>query len=197
MSEMNDSERAAFVAQYVVFVEQTAHVTDQRAEANRTFIAVNAALLAGYGFVWEVDRIAETALLPILLATIALTGIFVTSRWRARVSDYRQLLKKRFTIIMDMESSLPTKPYQEEYALFQEQPNRRALGFSFSELQPTFAFSSLHTLVLCAVLWLTFAKVNDMPPGVAICGWFKDDAIAMQDDVCWPMERNIEVPLAE
>ena len=197
MREMTAPEANAYVAQYVMFVEQTAHVTSQRAEANRTFIAINAALLASYGFVWEVDRIAETLLLPLLLLTIAATGIFVTASWRSRLAGYQRLLKKRFDIIMKMENNLPLQPYVEEAELFEGPTTGRTggftLGFSMSERRSTWAFSLLHTIVLISVAWLTFAKVQDIPHGVAVCGWFKADNVDPSDDRCAPIERRVDI----
>lgn len=186
--EMSPSEASALIDQYKLFVEQTVAISGQRAEANRFFVTLNAVLLAAYGFVWEVDRIAETTLLPILMSTAAISGVIACWRWRSRIRSYKTLLRKRFQIIEAMELGLPYQPYREEAEFY----SKGGFGFWKSELQPAWGFTVLHAAILASVLGLTVNKLDGAAPPIEICGWFKAD-LPMGADPCVPVERRFEL----
>lgn len=171
---------AAQVEQYKLFVEQTAAITAQRHSTNAVFVTLNSLLFASYGFVWEVDRIAETALLPIIVCVLAIVGMASCANWRKRVVDYKVLLSHRFSAIVGMEAALPFKPYLAEGRLFEARGPRSGLGFAKLEQYTPTMLSLLHLSVLGLMGWLLITKFAENDHRPFVCGYLALETPAYQ-----------------
>src|SRR5262249_5620092 len=106
---------------YKLAVEMADRVSARRATANTFFLTVNtglAALLGGKELRWYV----------------AVAGIFFALTWFLLLRSYRRLNAAKFQVILEMEKSLPVRPFTDEWEILKPKTDAAKRGRKYLEL---------------------------------------------------------------
>lgn len=103
----SDSDRAAILEQYKIYVEMADRVSARRSLTNTFFLTLNTAIFAAIGAVWkDQTKVASWILIFPLTAIVVQCGA-----WFFLVRSYRQLNSAKYTVIGVLEERLPASPY--------------------------------------------------------------------------------------
>jgi hypothetical protein len=103
----SDSDRAAILEQYKIYVEMADRISARRSLTNTFFLTLNTAIFATIGAIWKDQaKIASWILIFPLTAIVVQCGA-----WFFLVRSYRQLNSAKYTVIGVLEERLPASPY--------------------------------------------------------------------------------------
>jgi hypothetical protein len=109
------------LALYKMAVEMADRVSVRRATANTYFLTVHTTLATVVAvFIASPDRAAEADAVPMVL--IAVVGVLLSVVWWVLLRSYRDLNAAKFEVILEMEKSLPSQPYGDEWASLKKDP---------------------------------------------------------------------------
>ena len=138
---------ADLLEQYKLYVQSAENVSARRLASSRYLLAVNAALVALYGFQAQgPGSVWLTLLLPIL-------GIPVSLLWYRIIRSHRDLNDVKFKIIHQLEEHLPAALYTHEWRLADRGRGRTYRSVTDIERWIPLVFLALH-LVLLVLLGL-------------------------------------------
>ena len=132
--------------QYKLYVEMADRISQRRQLANSFFLAVNTALIALMGVAGpaKLDSI-ETA----WFAIVGIAGVILSFSWYRLIRSYRDLNAAKFRVILAIESHLPIRPYEAEWADVGEgdKPSRY-LPFTWIEAKIPWVFAVLFAALI-------------------------------------------------
>lgn len=115
------------LALYQLAVEMADRVSVRRATANTYFLTVHTTLATVVAvFLASPDRAAEADAVPVVL--IATVGVLLSVVWWVLLRSYRDLNAAKFEVILEMEKSLPSQPYGDEWASLKKDPVKKWRG---------------------------------------------------------------------
>ena len=148
---------ADLLEQYKLYVQSAENVSARRLASSRYLLAVNAALVALYGFqVQGPESLWLTLLLPIL-------GLPVSLLWLQIIRSHRKLNEVKFTIIHELEDKLPTAVFTHEWRLANRGKGRIYRPVTEIESWIPLGFLTLH-LVLLAFFGLRALSIGTTLP---------------------------------
>ena len=128
--------------QYKLYVQSAENVSARRLASSRYLLAVNAALVALYGFQAQgPGSVWLTLLLPIL-------GIPVSLFWLRIIRSHRDLNEVKFTIIHDLEKHLPAAVFTHEWRLANRGKGKTYRSVTEIERWIPLVFVALHLVLL-------------------------------------------------
>ena len=132
--------------QYKLYVQSAENVSSRRLASSRYLLAVNAALVALWGFhAQATGSISLTFLLPIL-------GILVSLLWYRIIRSHKRLNEVKFGIIHRLEEHLPAALFKLEWREAHQDRGEAYRAVTDIERWIPLLFLALHT-----VLFLVFA----------------------------------------
>ena len=133
---------ADLLEQYKLYVQSAENVSARRLASSRYLLAVNAALMALYGFQAQgPGSVWLTLLLPIL-------GIPVSLLWYRIIRSHRDLNQVKFAIIHDLEEHLPAAVFAHEWRLADCGKGRPYRSVTDIERWIPLVFLALHLVLL-------------------------------------------------
>ena len=151
--------QADLLEQYKLYVQSAENVSARRLASSRYLLAVNAALVALYGFRAQgPDSIWLTLLLPVL-------GIPVSLLWHRIIRSHRDLNEVKFTIIHDLEEHLPAAVFAREWRLANQGKGRTYRPVTDIERWIPLAFLALHLVLLVLYGLRALSAAGGLPFG--------------------------------
>ena len=142
----NETYQGAFEAdlleQYKLYVQSAENVSARRLASSRYLLAVNAALVALYGFQ---AQSSGPVWLTLLLPTL---GILVSLLWHQVIRSHKDLNKIKFRIIHQLEEHLPVALYTREWALAEHGMGGSYRSVTTFERWIPLVFLALHLVLL-------------------------------------------------
>jgi hypothetical protein len=136
------------LAIYEMYVDMADKVSARREATNSFFLTVNTGVLGLLGF------LAQAAALPpgrIALLPVAVAGFVLSLLWRRILCSYRDLNSAKYKVILQIESSLPLRPYDAEWeALGRGTDPSKYLPLTHVESWVPCIFAVLHGII---VIW--------------------------------------------
>ena len=133
---------ADLLEQYELYVQSAENVSARRLASSRYLLAVNAALVALYGFQAQGSGpVWLTLLLPIL-------GIPVSLLWHRIIRSHRNLNEIKFGIIHKLEEHLPAALYAHEWELANQGKGKAYRSVTDIERWIPLLFLALHLILL-------------------------------------------------
>ena len=108
-SEYGDAHTADILEQYKVYVSSAENVSARRLASSRLLLALNAGLVALYGFAPAGFAEGWWAM------PVPLLGVTVCLLWRRIIKSHRDLNRVKFTLVHELEQHLPAMPYTVEW----------------------------------------------------------------------------------
>lgn len=134
---------------YKLYLETAEKVSERRADANTWMLSVNSAIVALYGYLSEAGASVGDFEKSVWLWAIPVAGILVCLAWATLLSSYSALNRAKFTVLHEIEATLPFALFTREQAVYKEMGRR---PFSGIEKRIPFAFVVLYGLLLIAFL---------------------------------------------
>ncbi|NIR53055.1 hypothetical protein GWO43_30895 [candidate division KSB1 bacterium] len=121
--------------EYKFFAESTQYLSERRQAATQTYLTVNTAIFAVFGFLIQDDGFQGWEL-TIVSTPLFLVGIVACSIWYKIITQYKSLIGWRYDQLMEMEDSIENshQMYRKEYKDFFE-PREGKEWFGFSKLE--------------------------------------------------------------
>lgn len=143
--EYGETFSADLLEQYKVFVGSAENVSARRIASSRLLLALNAGLVALYGFVpagfgegW-------------LAMPVPLLGIFVCLLWYRIIQSHQDLNRVKFELIHELEQHLPARPYTKEWQLAEQGRGESYRAVTEVERWIPWTFLVLHGVLLLAL----------------------------------------------
>jgi len=137
-----------YLDQYKHYVNSAELVSERRLKSNTLFISLQSILITLIGL-FNVDR--EVSLKSLIVLSIL--GIVISAIWLIYINSFKQLNKLKFTVINEMESSMPFQPYNYEWYLDKRNSEKYIRLSKIEKLIPLF-------FVFCYLL-LCFCKFKN------------------------------------
>lgn len=99
-----EKEAEIVLAQWQTCVEMANSISQRRDAMNNVFITVNLALITAVSLTFEIKSIFILA-----------AGIILCILWRLFIRYYKILNEVKFSVIQEIETHLPMKPFKEEW----------------------------------------------------------------------------------
>ena len=128
--------------QYKLYVQSAENVSSRRVTSNSYLLALNAALVAAYGFQ---TTFTEQV---ILVVPLAVTGMALSLLWFSIIKSFRDLNTLKFRIIHELETHLPAALYAYEWKLAQEGQGKSYWPTTHIEKWMPILFLALHSIAL-------------------------------------------------
>lgn len=157
-SEYGDAFATDLLEQYKVYVGSAESVSARRIASSRLLLALNAGLVALYGF-------APAGFGEGLWAMpVPLLGVIVCLLWYSIIKSHRDLNRVKFKIIHELEQHLPATPYTREWQLAEQGRGGSYRAVTDVERWIPWTFLVLHGVLLLGSA-LEAATDLSMPPG--------------------------------
>ncbi len=146
--------RADLLDIYKLYVEMADRISQRRQSANSFFLTLNSVIVALVGYV-QLDPTDDKGR-PIFYALIALSGIVLSYLWYRLIRSYKDINSGKFTVIHEIESLLPIRPYDAEWTVLGRGERRDLyLPFTHIEVLVPWVFVAVHVFVLLQSLsWI-------------------------------------------
>ena len=144
---------ADLLEQYKVYVGSAEHVSARRIASSRLLLALNAGLVALYGFAPAAFGEGWWAM------TVPLLGIIVCLLWYRIIKSHRDLNRVKFQLIHELEQHLPARPYAKEWQLAEQGRGSSYRAVTEVERWIPWTFLVLHGVLL---LGLALEAVTDL-----------------------------------
>ena len=117
---MNPSEYGGkysdhLLEQYKLYVEMADRISQRRDQSNRFYSGLLAGMIALMAVLVRLDISDDAWVLVFLVG--GLFGSFLSVVWLVNIRSYRSLNTAKFTVINELEKSLPTQGYTNEWNL--------------------------------------------------------------------------------
>lgn len=113
--ELKGPVEPIILEQYKQYVEMADRISQRRAVANNFFLTLNTALI---GLSASLSGLSQTASVPGGAAlAVSVFGLPLAWSWETILTSYRQINGAKFSIIHELEISLPAAPYTREWDL--------------------------------------------------------------------------------
>lgn len=139
--------------QYKLYIEMTDRISQRRQTANTFLLTVNTALVALLGIAFpNTLGVLGTA----WYAMVGIAGIVLCYTWRRLIRSYSDLNKTKFTVVHEIEQTLPIRPYIAEWkAVGEGKDSKRYLPFTHVEPRIPSLFAALYfTLIASSIISL-------------------------------------------
>ena len=131
--------------QYKLYVEGVEKTSDRRQQANNYFITINTALISLIGLSFQFKIFENLAWIKFILA---LVGIIICVVFWYLIRSYKQLNTGKFSVIHEIEKSLPLALYKYEWEILGEgKDNKKYYPFSHIELFIPWVFGIIYALL--------------------------------------------------
>lgn len=137
-----------YLDQYKHYVNSAELVSERRLKSNTLFISLQSVLITLIGL-FNVDR--DVSLKSLIVLSIL--GIVISAIWLIYINSFKQLNKLKFTVINEMESSMPFQPYNYEWHLDKRNSEKYIRLSKIEKLIPLF-------FVFCYLLLCFFKFKN-------------------------------------
>lgn len=121
-----DYEKSAYrqhlFDQYKLFVESSIRVTEWRNAANKYFLGINTVLISASGVTATFMPSGNWAWV------VAAAGACVSLVWWLLIRSYKELNSSKFQVIHELETHLPARIFEHEWALIEERRKYRKLA---------------------------------------------------------------------
>jgi hypothetical protein len=144
---------ATFLDLYKLTVEMADRISARRATANSFFLTLHAALVSLIGFVKPADVDKTTHKVDAFgVVYIAIGGLVLAGTWWLLLRSFRDLNRAKFKVIADMESRLPTEPFNDEWKYLKGDPvpwwRRRYAELGTVERFVPFIFAAIYVAAI-------------------------------------------------
>jgi hypothetical protein len=102
---------------YKLCVEMADRTSARRLATNTFFVTLQSALAALIGILGTVHKPGGIKFDVTSLLTLAIVGIILSLSWWALLRYYRRLNTAKFSVINNMESGFPVKPFTDEWQI--------------------------------------------------------------------------------
>jgi hypothetical protein len=134
------------LAQYELYVEMADRVSERRQAANTYFLTINTALVAMLGIAWSS---AIGVLMSTWFIVVGVGGMILCYSWYRLLRSYRDLNSGKFKVIHAIESCLPLRPYDAEWArLGRGRDSKLYLPFTGIETKVPWVFFFLYMVII-------------------------------------------------
>jgi hypothetical protein len=123
--------------QYKIMVDSTTEITKNRQSANTFYLAVNTFILGAVSLVQNIPKLG----IPLL----CLTGIVISALWYVNIISFKNLNHAKFTVIKEMEISLPVQLFTKEETVYKR---LKHIGLTRVEKCIPLTFCFIHIVVL-------------------------------------------------
>lgn len=96
---------------YQLLVEMADRVSQRRQSANSFYLSINTVLAGAFAYAGSTEPSPSTVLI------IAVAGVAICSLWLMSISSYRTLNSAKYSVICELEKSLPIQAYTDEWSL--------------------------------------------------------------------------------
>lgn len=146
-----DSYQAHLLEQYKLYLEMADRISQRRQSANSFFLSIHTGLLALLGIIIEKGTPPYSLALVLLISVPALVLVFC---WYRLVRSYKDINTAKFRVVHEMESHLPTAPYDAEWKAVGEGKDKKLyLPFTLIEVWIPWLFAAIH---MAFMIWLAF-----------------------------------------
>ena len=111
---------------YPLFVQDTARLSDRRQSMNALYLSVNSLLLGAIALLAQQGGLTNILFLAAEFI-IAVAGIIIAAQWRRLIDKYRDLLKLRYALLIEMENQ---KPFPSATKVYTSEAMEKLYGFS-------------------------------------------------------------------
>lgn len=105
---MADQKEDRHFRQYALLVESADRASERRQANNSVLLTLSSALVASWG-------VGATAVPTTPRVAIAIVGILVAAVWWSLLDSHQKLNAAKFTVILELEASLPQQPLAREW----------------------------------------------------------------------------------
>jgi hypothetical protein len=123
--------------QYKIMVDTTSDVTKNRQNTNTFYLTVNTFILGAVSLVQNIPKMG----IPLL----SLTGVIMSALWYANINSFRSLNHAKFSVIKEIEASLPAQLFIKEEI---EYNKRKHKGLTTVEKCIPLAFGLIYLIIL-------------------------------------------------
>lgn len=110
-AEKRKAEQVERFEQYKLMVEMADRVSQRRQAANSFYLSINTILVGGSAYFGGGTPPLKTALL------VSLAGLLACRYWSRSILSYKTLNTAKFGVINEMERSLASQPFTDEWTL--------------------------------------------------------------------------------
>lgn len=148
-AEYGNDYHLHLLEQYKLYVEMADRISQRRQAANAFFLTINTAIVGFLGITWPALSCAPQAW-PLVLGV---AGVAISLAWAALIRSYRKLNEAKFTVVGQIETFLPVRPYFAEWKLAGEGVEP-ALYRPLSHIEGIvpWVFATIHTFLV--VVWV-------------------------------------------
>ena len=116
--EQGQSNPSELFKQYKLYVGTTDEISNRRMQANKFFLTLNTAALAGLGTFFVYFAMQSALLTSVVIGLASLVGILMCLVWRRQINAYSTVNRAKFEVIGEMEKRLAASPlYAAEWYL--------------------------------------------------------------------------------
>ena len=141
--------REHLLEQYKLCVEMADRVSERRMSANNYLLTVNAFLVTLYGLASALQVLQK----QLWQYVVPVAGLLVCVTWFVLIRSYRQLNSAKFKVLHELESMLPTAPYDREWEWAEQGKGRAYVPLSHIETYIPVTFAGLYILLALFALW--------------------------------------------
>jgi hypothetical protein len=134
--------------QYKLYLKLADKISERRQHANEFFLTVNTGLCAFFGYLFSKDVAAE---LRPLFWCVPVAGILLSYFWYRLVSSYRTLNSAKFSVVHEMETLLPLRPYDAEWDALGRGESKKYVPFTHLEVWVPRCFILMYFVL---IMWL-------------------------------------------
>ena len=131
------------LTQWKTCVEMADSISKRRDTLNNTFTTLNIAIIAAVSFYWSLKSIL-----------ILVSGIAICLLWIRLIQNYKALNEEKYTVINDLESTLPNRPFRKEWVNLQRNPHYK----DNSKLEKVLPVLFITLYVITLIFLLYFKK---------------------------------------
>ena len=103
------NEAAIKLELYKLAVEMADRVSQRRQTANSFYLSINTLLVGGSAYLGTLRPSADT------ISIVSLAGVAICVLWGWNIASYQTLNSAKFKVIHDLEQSLPSQLFKEEW----------------------------------------------------------------------------------
>ena len=153
--EYGDYYENHLMDEYKLFVEMADRIRTSRIQTSKYYLSLLTGLTTIYSIFFKDKLLSMNALSGIVIAVMALG---LTILWFAHLMSYKQLSIGKFTILREMEKSIPFPYYTEEFKVLQKEreKDKFATYLTSIEIVIPFIFAIPYALLLIYFLVLLF-----------------------------------------
>lgn len=134
------------IEQYKIFVEMADRVSQRRITSNTFFLTLNTLIMTAFAIAYD-RGVTLTNSVTLIIPAIAVIVLCVI--WARVIRSYHQLNSVKYRIIAEYERQLPSRPYDYEWQLLQED---RYKTFTGLEERIPYLFAILYFVGTIAII---------------------------------------------